>query len=325
MAEHAIPVDLYNPGQVFACLGFLEAADALLGDAEGGFEWNEADNVQFRVSALGNENPFEAVLAFLARSEVRALAPTGWRPKEKPGKEPKNDKDRKKQENARIKLENELAELVRTEFIPSRVPETMAALSVQIRSICAGHEQKVMLSHWADSETGRDNFKLYAGNRSSLSISTAMIVGTRAAPKKDQNIGDLETKGVMQLWEEEPRRLIKEPFDVLTPMGGSFNFDPRGAWTAIEAGYSPNDQGDQVAASPVVELLAAWGLEHARPLVSDGRQIRYAVWGTPLPPCLARVALIGAIPSLPMQRFRFLLDSSGKNKIVTFAERETQP
>jgi CRISPR-associated protein Csx14 len=39
MAEHTIPVDLLNPGQVFACLGFLEAADVLLGDAEGGFDW----------------------------------------------------------------------------------------------------------------------------------------------------------------------------------------------------------------------------------------------------------------------------------------------
>ncbi len=111
---------------------------------------------------------------------------------------------------------------------------------------------------------------------------------------------------------------------MLTPMGGSFNFDPRGAWTAIDAGYSPNDQKHQVAASPVVEFLAAWGLEHARPVVSDDRQVRYAAWGVPLSPCLARVALIGAIPALPMHRFRFLLDSSGKNKIVTFAEREIQ-
>ena len=74
----------------------------------------------------------------------------------------------------------------------------------------------------------------------------------------------------------------------------------------------------------MVEFLAAWGLEHARPLVFDDRQVRYAAWGVTLPPCLARAALIGAIPSLPMQRFRFLLDSSGKNKIVTFAEPEIQ-
>ncbi len=34
MAESSIPVDLFNPGQVFACLGFLEAADVLCGDAD---------------------------------------------------------------------------------------------------------------------------------------------------------------------------------------------------------------------------------------------------------------------------------------------------
>ena len=33
MSEAFIPVDLYNPGQVFACLGFMEAADILLGGA----------------------------------------------------------------------------------------------------------------------------------------------------------------------------------------------------------------------------------------------------------------------------------------------------
>ena len=40
MAVTDIPVDLLNPGQVFACLGFLEAADTLLGDAQGRFESN---------------------------------------------------------------------------------------------------------------------------------------------------------------------------------------------------------------------------------------------------------------------------------------------
>jgi len=38
MAEASIPVDLFNPGQVFACLGFLETTDVLLGNAEGGFD-----------------------------------------------------------------------------------------------------------------------------------------------------------------------------------------------------------------------------------------------------------------------------------------------
>ena len=32
MAQASIPVDLLNPGQVFACLGFLETANHLLDD-----------------------------------------------------------------------------------------------------------------------------------------------------------------------------------------------------------------------------------------------------------------------------------------------------
>jgi hypothetical protein len=317
MTEASIPVDLVNPGQVFACLGFLEAADILLRDAEGGFDWNDEEHVRFVLSAKGERNPFEAVLQFLARAEARAVAPLNWRPKEKPEK-PSKDEKRKKQKKA-------LSELVRSEFMPSRPPNTTAALPVQISGFCAEEAQRITLTHWADSESGRNDFKLYAGNRSALDITTAMIAGTRAKPREGQNIGDLETRGVRQLWEDDCAALVKAPFDVLTPMGGSFNFDPRGAWTAIDAGYSPNDQGHRVAASPVVEFLAAWGLEHARPLVSDDWHVRYATWGIRLAPCLARVALIGAIPSLPMQRFRFVLDFSGKNKIVTFAERETQP
>ena len=39
MAESTIPVDLLNPGQVFACLGILEMADVLLGDATAAFDW----------------------------------------------------------------------------------------------------------------------------------------------------------------------------------------------------------------------------------------------------------------------------------------------
>lgn len=36
MGKATIPVDLLNPGQVFACLGFLEAAETLCGPAKGG-------------------------------------------------------------------------------------------------------------------------------------------------------------------------------------------------------------------------------------------------------------------------------------------------
>ena len=54
MADRTIPVDLWNPGQVFACLGFLEGAESLLGDAEGGFDWSDPTAPRFRLSAGGD-------------------------------------------------------------------------------------------------------------------------------------------------------------------------------------------------------------------------------------------------------------------------------
>ena len=183
------------------------------------------------------------------------------------------------------------------------------------------------VAHWADG-SGRNTFKLYSGNRSAERIARAMLTGTREKPKKDrktkkmQVVGDLKYKGFAQLWDERRTELVESPFDVLTPIGGSFNFDPRGAWTALDAGYSPNTQKHGVAASPLVHLLAACGLEHTRPVEFGVRQVRYAVWDAMLPPALARVAFQGGIPSLPLRQFRFELALSGKNKIVTFAQQE---
>jgi CRISPR-associated protein Csb3 len=74
MADASIPADLFNPGQVFACLGFLEAADVLLGGAEGGFDWSDEADVRFHLRADGEKNPFDATLQFLASAEVCALA-----------------------------------------------------------------------------------------------------------------------------------------------------------------------------------------------------------------------------------------------------------
>ena len=75
MGNASIPVDLVNPGQVFACLGFLEAADSLCGPAEGGFGWDETP--RFGLLAAGAENPVAYVLEFLTGAKVTAVAPDG--------------------------------------------------------------------------------------------------------------------------------------------------------------------------------------------------------------------------------------------------------
>jgi hypothetical protein len=78
MAIATIPVDLRNPGQVFACLGLMEAAEILCGPAEGGFGYREAEaNTTFSLTVVGDEDPVERVLLFLARARIKAEAPMG--------------------------------------------------------------------------------------------------------------------------------------------------------------------------------------------------------------------------------------------------------
>lgn len=322
MAAPSIPVDLTNPGQVFACLGFLEAAEVLLGDAQGGFDWSVGGSPTFFLSSSGNRNPFEYVLDFLANAEVRTFAHIGF----SPGAETDSESEEKEDDDGIEAPEQQDADedgasgsdVELSEVFPAKRGD---ALALPIR-IGTRDGRWVELSHWCDG-SGLETFKLYSGNRSAESIARAMINGTREIPRKGQAVGDLKTCGIATLWAKQRAALVAKPFDVLGPIGGSFNFDPRGAWTALDAGYSPNTQGHRVVASPVVELLAAWGLQHSRPVTWPVRQVRYAVWRERLTVELARVALQGALRCVEHKLFRFELALSGKNKVVTFAGEET--
>ena len=322
MAEASIPVDLFNPGQMFACLGFLEAADVLLGDAEGRFDWSNEESVTFALFASGERNPFETVLEFLAGAEPKQYGPVGYAdPPPKKGKDDDEDDESADDDNV-----DEAAIATALDLTPTFPAKEGDRMALPIR-FGGGNQPTVELGHWDDGSS-RDSFKLYAGNRSADGIARAMLKGVRKKVTRKQTatgqLGDLKTKGIMQLWETERISLIEAPFDVLTPMGGSFNFDPRGTWTAIDAGYSPNKHKHAIQASPVVEFLAAWGLEHARPVEFGVRQVRYAVWGASLPSMLARAALAGCVTTVPLRCFHFKLDLSGKNKVVTFAKEESR-
>jgi CRISPR-associated protein Csb3 len=319
MADASIPVDLFNPGQVFACLGFLEAADVLLGDAEGGFDWTDEANIQFRIRAFGDVDPIAVVLEFLSQAKLKRLSPAGYTDRLMPKGDTADDAEAEdaadRETQPTIRVSDGSASLELSEIFPAPKGDSLA-LPIRL-----GGVPMITLGHWADGSS-RETFKLYSGNRSAEMIARAMLFGVRKKPTKKQPSGALMTKGIAQLWHEQRDAMVKRPFDLLTPMGGSFNFDPRGAWTTIDAGYSPNRQGHQVAASPVVEFLAAWGLENARPDEFKTRRVRYSAWGLLLPPALGRVALFGGVAAFPQKVFQFDLAMSGKNKVVNFAEQE---
>ena len=320
MAKSKIPLDLFNPGQVFACLGFMELADVLLGDAEAGFDWDDATQSYFHLSAAGDKAPVEVVLDYLAHAVVERITPVGYidPPRKKADADDEDEADDADEADEDMDSKGPTSAASNSETFPAKVAD---ALSLPVR-LSVASKPSIELSHWADDGSGRNAFKLYSGNRSAERIARAMLTGTRERPKKGQSVGDLKYKGIAQLWQESGADLAAKPFDVLTPLGGSFNFDPRGAWTALDAGYAPNTQKHGVAASPLVHILAASGLEHTRPVEFDVRQVRYCVWSGLLSISLARVAFQGGISSLPTRCFRFELALSGKNKIVTFAQQE---
>jgi CRISPR-associated protein Csx14 len=299
MAWASIPVDLFNPGQVFACMGFLEAADVLLGHAEGGFDWTHESEARFALRARGTQSPVDAVLEFLIEAQRERLAPEGYedpapaksQSKKKGAKQPSKDQANEPDGDGPVRL---------VATFPAADADRLA---LPLRFERHGHVLHV--SHWCDGSS-RNSFKLFAGQQRSAAIAQQMLAG------------------VKKLWSEGREKLANDPLGLTAPLGGSsFKLDARKAWTAIDAGYSPDEQTHDIEASPVVEMLAAIGLEHARPDEFETREVGYGVWKGLLPPALARPALGGARVGAPIRIFRFTLELAGKNKIVTFAREES--
>lgn len=139
MGHATVPVDLFNPGQVFACYGLLEAAEVLLGDARGGFDWSDATQARFHLSADRDSNPVHVVLDFLATATVVSLVPPG--------------------SGHRTEKWNVPSTLVPSgAAYPIPEPDSPATLPALL---CSG-DQCLVLDHWGDA-TQRDNVKFWAG------------------------------------------------------------------------------------------------------------------------------------------------------------------
>ncbi len=281
MADADIPVDLLNPGQVFACLGLVEAAEVLLGPAEGGFDWSDLSAVRFRVRAPGTESPVRRVLRFLDEARAVAIAPAdspnfaGWI--ESWGAAP--------------------TAIDRRHGYPHPDPPSPATLVCDLTD--GAHT--IALDHWGDA-TRRDNVKFWAGaagypGAALARDALALIHGRAAAASAD-------------------------PFALSVPQSSSFRLDWRRDYIPLQAGFSLNAHSDISSCGfPLVELLAAIGLGHARPRRPEPRNklvYTYAVIGcdgataTWLPLRILRASLGGSALPFPMRHFRMLLDWPGK-------------
>lgn len=289
MATASIPVDLFNPGQVFACFGFLEAADVLLGDAEGGFDWSEEPNVRFLLRAKGGKNPIETVLEFISTADVYTVAPAGSR-------------------NATASWSVPTRVLGESAPFPFPDPPSPATLPAVLEHSGSDGGMSVRLTcdHWGDPSqvTGRDAVKFWAG--------AAGYPGAALA------------RDAIALVRGKAKAAVDDPFSLSAPQSSSFRFDWRRDYIPIDIGFSLNTHAGRIAAVgfPFVELLAAVGLGNARPTRVRALEYKYGVLGVHagddgaaeelLDPCLLRAALGGAELPFPMRRFRMYLGWPGK-------------
>ena len=131
-------------------------------------------------------------------------------------------------------------------------------------------------------------WKMYAGQQTAEKISRAM------------------TNAAALLLKKSPVNSLTELVKLSAGMTGRFGFDPRSSRNALDAGYSANDLKLAIATCPFAELLSTIAAQHFFPQrnrpsggITSSRGwvandvFRYALWTTPLPITLARMAAVG--------------------------------
>ncbi len=287
MAEARIPVDVFNPGQVFACLGLMEVADVLLGGAEGAFDWRAAGDEVFVLQAAGERNPLHVALDFLQQAELLALVPEG---SPHLGKHPKAKTD---------------GEQIPFEVVPTGAPfpspdEGADRLPALLRLKTEEKTFEIRVDYWADaaSHTRRDNVKFWAGAGGYPGV--ALL------------------KDAFNLMQGRWQEAAMDPFDVAVPQSSSFRLDWRRDYVPLDTGFSLNQHGHIVTVGyPLVEILAAIGLSHARPKPHDKLSYSYGIIGmlddgALYLPMFLRAALGCTSMPFPMRSFRMALGWPGQ-------------
>jgi CRISPR-associated protein Csx14 len=124
-----------------------------------------------------------------------------------------------------------------------------------------------------------------------------------------------------KLFSELPKLLPKEnpSFSSQAFTSTRFGIDPRSAWVALDLGYSPNEQGQESQTYPIVELLAAFGLQGFRPFGSRANGFEYHLWSSPLPCAVARLASARPWQGLRTAGYKFGLGERGSYKFFRFS------
>jgi CRISPR-associated protein Csb3 len=258
MAQATIPVDPFNPGQVFACMGLLEAANVLLGGARGGFDWSHSSDC-FHVHTRGDEHPVAVVLDFIKMAEAKWLS---------------HRRDLKERDGGDTELREGIA--------ASGDPKTADFPGV-LRGERNGRTCEIALGFWADGSSRFATTFKKSTNGASAHVRLKNALDAIREWDTESMLSDPFNR------EARTESLFRlDPRGSVDPIHGGFSPDT----------LRKGDEGGldvRVATYPICELLAILGLEHARPERLDSKQFVYRVWDRLLPPVLARAAIAGTL------------------------------
>ena len=284
MAESTIPVDLLNPGQVFACVGLLEAAEILQGNATAAFDWSGSEPV-FRVAAAEDETPADRVMRFLEEAEVVTRVPSGS----------PNLEAWKKAWGAGPEVD------VPGHPFPFPDPASPATLPVLLRDDC-GNE--IPLDYWGDA-TRRDAVKFWAGSGGKPGAAIAresLEVGRDRMRQHAPNPFALSGPQTISFRFDWRRDYV--------PVQDGFSPNSH---RSVASGQI------RMVGFPLVEMLAAIGLGNARPARVNKLRYWYGVLGQHdgrlLEPLFHRAALgaeFSPVPGNLFRRFAMHLDWPGQ-------------
>jgi CRISPR-associated protein Csb3 len=269
MAEASIPVDLFNPGQVFACLGFLEAAEVLLGQAEGSFDWTDPARTMFSLRADGDANPFASALEFIANASVEWLGPDG------------------------VEERDGGPTISSGSLSPSRAPSA-AELPARLSGSFLGRRRLLTLGYWADSSSRWHVTFKRPTNGSSCHVRWRTTMEALRRLGGPTLAGDPLNAGAPT---ESSFRLDPRGYADSLGAGASPDKLRKGGIAA------------RVKTYPACEALAVLGLEFSRParlarLAEPAcDRFGYCVWAGYAPPPLARTAIGTTLAGWPGRRF----------------------
>src|ERR1700682_5723030 len=279
--KYDIQVNPLNPVEYLACCGVFEILARF--DADATSWWELAPQPLFLVESKIDE-------ASLLRCLTDTLS--NWSEWQASKKKTSDDLFAKDEEADQRVSEELAAEAEEANPVEGEADE---GIRLNLSFHLNDQVEELALDWWYETITpqkrikAKSAWKMYAGQQTAEKISREMA--TQAA----------------QLLHENAAARISDLLKLSAGMTGRFGFDPRSSRNALDTGYSPNDLKLPIATFPFAELLTAIAAQHffpprtqqAKSITSSRGWIandvfRYALWKTPLPITLARMAAIGA-------------------------------